>query len=144
MRNQLLQNEPESASLQEMTDAPVQEFLHQLAVQITNRPAPAGASDPAGQTPAVIPELAMASAPYPLLHSWHTAPATPVVLSRRQEEIARLIAQGYPNKTIAAELAISPWTVGTYIRRIFTKVGVSSRAAMVARLLENGIIKERP
>src|SRR5262245_2225488 len=56
-----------------------------------------------------------------------------VALSPREQEIARLVAEGYPNKIIAAELDISAWTVGTHLRRIFAKLGVGSRAAMVAR-----------
>jgi DNA-binding CsgD family transcriptional regulator len=64
-----------------------------------------------------------------------TAPAheTPL-LSPREQEIARMIARGLPNKTIAAVLEISTWTVGTYLRRIFAKLHVTSRAAMVAKL----------
>jgi DNA-binding CsgD family transcriptional regulator len=58
----------------------------------------------------------------------------PVLLSPREQEIARMVAKGYPNKTIAAVLDISAWTVGTYIRRIFAKLRVGSRAAMVSRL----------
>jgi DNA-binding CsgD family transcriptional regulator len=45
-----------------------------------------------------------------------------------------MIARGLPNKTIAAVLEISTWTVGTYLRRIFAKLHVTSRAAMVAKL----------
>jgi DNA-binding CsgD family transcriptional regulator len=61
-----------------------------------------------------------------------------VSLSPREQEIARMVARGYPNKTIAAVLNISSWTVCTHIRRIFAKLGVASRAAMVARFLEEG------
>jgi DNA-binding CsgD family transcriptional regulator len=57
-----------------------------------------------------------------------------VALSPREQEIVRLVAEGHPNKIIAAELAISAWTVGTHLRRIFAKLGVGSRAAMVARM----------
>jgi DNA-binding CsgD family transcriptional regulator len=56
-------------------------------------------------------------------------------LSPREHEIARMVAEGHPNKSIAAVLEISTWTVGTHLRRIFAKLGVTSRAAMVARLL---------
>jgi len=56
------------------------------------------------------------------------------LLSPREQEISRMIAKGYPNKTIASVLDISAWTVCTHLRRIFAKLGVSSRAAMVARL----------
>lgn len=55
-------------------------------------------------------------------------------LSPRECEIARMVAEGYPNKTIAAVLDISSWTVNTYLRRIFVKLGVTSRAAMVAKI----------
>jgi DNA-binding CsgD family transcriptional regulator len=73
------------------------------------------------------------------------APERPhVVLSPRELEIARMVAKGYANKTIAAVLDISSWTVSTYLRRIFAKLGVSSRAAMVARLLEEGFLKGGP
>ena len=56
-------------------------------------------------------------------------------LSPREREIARLVACGHANKTIAGVLSISSWTVNTYLRRIFVKLGVGSRAAMVAKLL---------
>jgi DNA-binding CsgD family transcriptional regulator len=67
-----------------------------------------------------------------------------LVLSPREREIARMVAKGYPNKTIAGVLDISCWTVGTYLRRVFAKLGVCSRAAMVARLLKEGLMGEVP
>ena len=63
------------------------------------------------------------------------APPAPL-LSPREQEIARMVAGGLPNKTIAAVLEISSWTVGTYLRRMFAKLGVSSRAAMVAKVMQ--------
>ena len=45
-----------------------------------------------------------------------------------------MVAGGHPNKAIASVLNISSWTVCTYLRRIFAKLGVNSRAAMVARV----------
>jgi two-component system, NarL family, nitrate/nitrite response regulator NarL len=59
-----------------------------------------------------------------------------VQLSPREREIVRMVAQGQPNKVIADVLGISSWTVCTHLRRIFAKLGVGSRAAMVARLVE--------
>jgi DNA-binding CsgD family transcriptional regulator len=56
------------------------------------------------------------------------------LLSPRELAIAQLIAKGLPNKGIGDILEISPWTVATHLRRIFMKLGVNSRAAMVARL----------
>jgi DNA-binding CsgD family transcriptional regulator len=57
-------------------------------------------------------------------------------LSPREREIVRMVALGHQNKVIAAVLNISAWTVCTHVRRIFAKLGVSSRAAMVARVTE--------
>lgn len=56
------------------------------------------------------------------------------LLSPREQEIARMVASGYPNKTIASVLEISSWTVASHLRRIFMKLNVSSRAAMATRL----------
>lgn len=67
-------------------------------------------------------------------------PQAPLILSPREREIVRMVAEGYANKTIAAVLEISSWTVSTYLRRLFAKLSVGSRAAMVARLLEEGMI----
>jgi two-component system, NarL family, nitrate/nitrite response regulator NarL len=64
------------------------------------------------------------------------------VLSPREQEIVRMVSQGHPNKVIAEVLNISSWTVCTHMRRIFAKVGVTSRAAMVARLLETAEVAE--
>ena len=44
-----------------------------------------------------------------------------------------LVAQGHANKNIAWRLRISEWTVATYMRRIFCKLNVDSRAEMVFR-----------
>jgi DNA-binding CsgD family transcriptional regulator len=62
-------------------------------------------------------------------------PSAISLLSPRELEIARMVAQGYPNKTIASVLEISSWTVASHLRRIFIKLQVSSRAAMAACLL---------
>jgi DNA-binding CsgD family transcriptional regulator len=63
----------------------------------------------------------------------------PVSLSSRELEIARMIANGHTNRTIAAVLDISPWTVSTHLRRVFAKLNVGSRAAMVALLVADGM-----
>jgi two-component system, NarL family, nitrate/nitrite response regulator NarL len=60
-------------------------------------------------------------------------------LSPREKEIVRLVANGMANKNIAALLEISPWTVATHLRRIFIKLGVRSRAEMIARLATDKI-----
>lgn len=63
-----------------------------------------------------------------------------VNLSPRELTIARLIAQGFPNKCVGEQLKISPWTVSTHVRRIFVKLDVTSRTAMVLKLMEIGML----
>jgi DNA-binding CsgD family transcriptional regulator len=55
------------------------------------------------------------------------------LLTERELQIARLVALGRLNKQIAHQLHISEWTVATHLRRIFAKLGVDTRAAMVYR-----------
>jgi len=55
-------------------------------------------------------------------------------LSPRERQIARLVADGATNRAIGSVLDISLWTVSTHLRRIFAKLGVGSRAEMVAQL----------
>jgi DNA-binding NarL/FixJ family response regulator len=57
-------------------------------------------------------------------------------LSPRELEIGHLVSQGFSNKMVAVTLEISPMTVSTHVRRIFEKLGVRTRSAMVARLLD--------
>jgi DNA-binding CsgD family transcriptional regulator len=65
-----------------------------------------------------------------------------VKLSPRELAIAHLVSQGLPNKTIGKHLSISQWTVATYLRRMFIKLGVNSRAAMVARLMTINVLED--
>jgi hypothetical protein len=53
-----------------------------------------------------------------------------------------LVADGLPNKCIGAVLEISSWTVATHVRRVFSKLGVTSRAAMVARLMKSQVTQQ--
>jgi DNA-binding NarL/FixJ family response regulator len=74
---------------------------------------------------------------------FHPASAAPIEepLSPREIEVARLVASGLPNKIIAHELGISNWTVCTHLRRTFSKLGVTTRAAMVDRLHQTGSLR---
>ena len=56
------------------------------------------------------------------------------LLSPREQEIARMVAQGFANKTIASVLDISTWTVASHLRRIYVKLQFSSRAALATCL----------
>jgi len=66
------------------------------------------------------------------------APATHLVdkaganlLSKREEDVVRRLAEGLTNSEIAQELEISEKTVKNYLFRIFNKLGVSSRVEVV-------------
>ena len=67
--------------------------------------------------------------------SEHDLPA----LSPREREIATMVSSGCTNKGIADALDISTWTVASHLRRIFAKLGVTSRAAMTAQVVVNGV-----
>ena len=58
-------------------------------------------------------------------------------LTPRELEVVRLVAAGYTNRGVADALYLSEGTVGNYLSRAFSKLGVGRRAelaAMVARL----------
>ena len=46
-------------------------------------------------------------------------------LSAREREVAALLAQGRPTKSIAAALQLSPWTVQDHVKAVYAKTGVS-------------------
>ena len=51
-------------------------------------------------------------------------------LSAQERKIAELAAAGQSNKQIAAQLYLSPRTVGAHLYRIFPKLGITSRAGL--------------
>jgi HD-GYP domain-containing protein (c-di-GMP phosphodiesterase class II) len=61
-------------------------------------------------------------------------------LTARECEVLALLAVGVPNKGVARELGISSKTVGNHVEHIYTKLGVSNRAAAALLAMEYGII----
>jgi DNA-binding CsgD family transcriptional regulator len=55
-------------------------------------------------------------------------------LTPREREVLRLVARGQTNREVAHTLWISPHTVRTHLENVFEKLGVTSRAAAVARV----------
>ena len=68
-----------------------------------------------------------------------TAPS-PNGLTGREAEVLRLVASGRTNKQLAAELGLSEKTVERHLSNIFTKIGVSTRAAATAFAFEHQIV----
>ena len=93
-----------------------------------------------GRTPGELPvlELELEGLRYVVRVAIHASPHS--ALSPREHEIAEMIGRGLPNKTIAANLGISSWTVSTHLRRMFAKFSVNSRAALVAKILEEELV----
>ena len=65
-------------------------------------------------------------------------------LSEREAEVLRLIARGYSNKEIAAQLAISVKTVETYKARSMEKLGLTGRADIVRFAIHKGWLHDLP
>lgn len=66
--------------------------------------------------------------------------ATPVAFSPREHELLVLIVEGLTAKEIADRLGVSIHTTGTHTKNLFTKLGVHSRAAAVARALKERLV----
>lgn len=58
---------------------------------------------------------------------------SPPLLAERESQITAMICQGLRNKEIAWRLGISEYTVENHLRRIYRKLGIHNRAALVAR-----------
>jgi DNA-binding NarL/FixJ family response regulator len=61
-------------------------------------------------------------------------------LTPREREVIALVATGKTNRAIAASLSISEKTVARHVANIFTKLGISSRAAATAYAYEHDLL----
>ena len=64
-------------------------------------------------------------------------------LSKREQDVMRMIAWGYTNKEIAAALSISVKTVETYKARLMVKLDLRSRVDIVRYALHQGWLEEK-
>ncbi|HWW52243.1 MAG TPA: response regulator transcription factor, partial [Acidimicrobiales bacterium] len=62
-------------------------------------------------------------------------------LTEREIEVLCLIAQGHPNKQIAAQLDLSTKTVSRHLTNIFNKIGVTSRTAATAFAFQHRLVQ---
>jgi DNA-binding NarL/FixJ family response regulator len=53
------------------------------------------------------------------------------LLTRREEEVVRLIDDGMKNGEIAKSLGVAEHSIRNYLYRIFNKLGVSSRVELI-------------
>jgi HD-GYP domain-containing protein (c-di-GMP phosphodiesterase class II) len=64
----------------------------------------------------------------------------PAGLSDREVEVLHLAARGLTTKAIAEELYISPKTADHHIQHVYTKIGVSTRAAAALWAMEHELV----
>ncbi len=69
-------------------------------------------------------------------------PQSAHLLTDREQDVLALVAAGLPNKTIAARLNVSKRTIDAHLGHLFTKLGVTSRAELVAWAARHGLIGE--
>jgi two-component system response regulator NreC len=74
-----------------------------------------------------------------LMATGEEQPADSIALSEREQEVVRLIANGYTNPQIAEQLHVAERTVKTYRARAIEKLGFSSRAEITAYVRRVGL-----
>lgn len=61
-------------------------------------------------------------------------------LTKKQQEILHMLAEGYSNKEIATKLGVTIGTIKSHIHHIFSKLSVGSRTKALIRAQELGLI----
>jgi len=82
-------------------------------------------------------EYALANEPE---EAWRTGPGQ--ALTRREAEVAALVARGLTNRDVAARLCLSVRTVEVHVDRILTKLGFRTRTQLAAWAHEEGLLAE--
>ena len=67
-------------------------------------------------------------------------PAGPAGLTAREVEVLLCLIRGQSNREIAKSLVISPKTVGNHVEHLYTKIGVSNRAAASLFAMRHGLV----
>jgi two-component system nitrate/nitrite response regulator NarL len=71
----------------------------------------------------------------------HRSRGDATLLSPREAEIIKLIADGLSVPDIAAKLHLAPTTVRTHVQNLYGKLGVSDRAAAVAEAMRRRLVE---
>lgn len=85
-------------------------------------------------------EAVLASAGQPARRNTAERPSG---LTPREVEVLRLIAAGHTAKEAARQLDIAPKTADNHIQSLYSKIGVTTRAAAALYALERGLVQER-
>lgn len=94
--------------------------------------------------PALSPSVALR-----VLRHFHAAPASQapaaapageVRLTQREIDVLRLIAKGYRSGEVGPLLGLTPSTVSSYVRDIYRKLGISSRAEAAVEAARRGLV----
>ena len=125
------------------TPPEVEDLLRQLIEHVGNEGQPYSLDQDGEIIQEIMFDIEIDDIRYTLMRSYVRLCYPLISLSPREKEIVRLVAKGHPNKVIARVLDISPWTVSTHLRRVFAKLGVSSRAEMVARALNDELLPDK-
>jgi non-specific serine/threonine protein kinase len=72
------------------------------------------------------------------------APLGGVGVTRREHEVAALIARGLSNRQIAAELVITEGTAANHVKHILARLGLDSRVQIAAWAIEYGLDRPSP
>ncbi|MHB8157581.1 MAG: response regulator transcription factor, partial [Desulfocucumaceae bacterium] len=81
--------------------------------------------------------------PGPTRQIWEKLPGG-MSLTPREKEIIGLMARGKTNKEIGHALMISENTVKTYVKRVFSKMGVNSRVELICCFLKHTNTFDQP
>ncbi len=84
--------------------------------------------------------LAVAAGERVMLAEAPARAAGELVLSDRQRDVLRLIADGHSVPSIAEQLHLSQSTIKTHLAHLYRKLAVSDRAAAVAEAMRRGIL----
>jgi DNA-binding NarL/FixJ family response regulator len=78
-----------------------------------------------------------------IAHFQKRAPSqTDVTLSSREQDVLNFAAKGYTYAEIAELINVTPNTVGTYTKRIYSKLEVNSKAAAVYEARRLGLMDD--
>lgn len=76
------------------------------------------------------------------LETSRSASALPQLsMTERQADVTRLVARGYSNKEIGAELFLAETTVKGYVSEVLTKHGLRDRTQLVVLAYESGLVR---